>query len=80
MIFVKSGELLKILKRVCFDQVFDIFQDQQSTQYEQLEVLVDQQQDEGKTLERVLDAHKNLAKLNKENESLYQDITSVLGG
>lgn len=79
VIFLRTGELSNILKRVCFDQVFDMVLDGNCSQRGNLQELVNQPEGEDEVLQRVIEAHKNLAKLNKENEHLYNDITNALG-
>lgn len=93
-IFVRQGELLNILERVCFDRVFNILLDtclrdtclrdtclRDTSRVEQgeLKPLVSFPESEQKILQRVVEAHRHLAELSKENEYLYKDITSALG-
>lgn len=79
VIFLHQGELSNILSRVCFDQVFNIiFEDKYSVKGEYKELL-NYPEDEKQVLQRVIDAHRNLAELDKGNEELYRDITSILG-
>ncbi len=75
VIFVKKGELLNILKRVCFDQVFKIISDDKLDNNGEYEELVSAQQDEKQTLERVIKAHEYLAEVDQKNEKLLKDIT-----
>ena len=77
-IFLKNSELKNIIKRVCFDQVFELIYDRGQKLNQEFLELSKEQQDEEQVLKRVLDAHKNLAQLDAENESLYRDITKVL--
>lgn len=78
VIFLTEGELTNIIKRVCFDQVFDLVFDREGHSLENMEELVSQPQNEEQVLKRVVEAHRNLARLSKENESLYTDITSAI--
>lgn len=78
VIFLKEGELTNIIRRVCFDQVFDLVFDGEGKSLENMEELVSQPQNEEQVLKRVVEAHRNLARLSKENESLYTDITSAI--
>lgn len=78
IIFLKQSELHNIIKRVCFDQVFELVFDDPKVAASEMTELVDANQDEHKTLKRVVEAHRYLAKINKENEQLYTDITSVI--
>ena len=78
VIFLKEGELNNIIKRVCFDQVFELVFDNPQQEPHELTELVQQPQDEQQVLRRVVEAHRNLAKLSKDNESLYTDITTAL--
>ncbi|WP_444998181.1 STAS domain-containing protein [Aliikangiella sp. IMCC44359] len=78
VIFMARGELNNIIKRVCFDQVFNLVFDNKRQPLDELEELVGQPQDDETVLKRVIEAHRSLAELSKENESLYRDITSAL--
>jgi anti-anti-sigma regulatory factor len=78
VIFLKRGELANILKRVCFDQVFSIVLDGDIKVSRDFKELPAQSQSEKQILQRVIDAHRDLAKLDKQNEKLYQDITGAL--
>ena len=78
VIFLKRGELDKIIKRVCFDQVFHMVYDDLDIQATEFKELVDQDQNEEQVLQRVLQAHRHLATISRDNESLYRDITLAL--
>lgn len=78
VIFVKKGELLNILKRVCFDQVFNIISDDKLKNEDQYEELVSGPEDEKKVLQRVIKAHEYLAEVDQKNEALLKDITKVI--
>jgi hypothetical protein len=78
VIFLREGELDKIIKRVCFDQVFQMVYEDPAIGTAEFKELVDHSQNEQQVLQRVLQAHRNLAKLSVENESLYRDITKAL--
>jgi anti-anti-sigma regulatory factor len=78
VIFLKRGELSNVLKRVCFDQVFTIILDDNIKSSIDFKELPTQSEGEKQVLQRVVDAHRNLAKLDKKNEQLYQDITDAL--
>jgi len=81
VIIVHHGELEKILKRVCFDQVFELVyvkpqdSDQMGQTFKELQA---GRQTEEQILQRVIGAHKNLASLDQKNEKLYRDITDSL--
>ncbi len=79
VIFLSRGELSNILRRVCFDQVFNIIVDHNNPEHGELRELTSQPQNEERVLERVVSAHKHLAKIDKGNEALYRDITGALG-
>ncbi|TQV71437.1 hypothetical protein FLL45_19985 [Aliikangiella marina] len=78
VIFLKKSELYNIIKRVCFDQVFELVFDDPKVAPAEMTELVDGNQNEQQTLKRVVEAHRYLAKINKENEKLYTDITSAM--
>jgi len=78
VIFLKKGELDKIIKRVCFDQVFDLVYDKNRQEGGDFKELVSNAQNEEQILRRVVEAHRSLAELSKENENLYRDITQAL--
>lgn len=79
IIFLKTGELANIIKRVCFDQVFQLIFNGELQPFEALEELVSNEQDEKQVLQRVIDAHESLAILSEKNRQLYKDITCSLG-
>jgi len=70
VIFLKSGELSNILKRVCFDQVFTIILDDNMKASGEFRELPSHSENERQVLQRVIDAHRDLAKLDKQNEKL----------
>ncbi len=78
VIFLKKGELSNIIKRVCFDQVFQIIYNTEQSEPAELQELVNDSHDEKQVLQRVIDAHRNLSRLNKDNDQLYKDITCAL--
>ena len=78
VVFVKKGELSNILKRVCFDQVFNIISDAKIDTLDDYSELKDVAQDEQEVLRRVIDAHKYLAKVDASNEDMFKDITQAL--
>ncbi|TQV82900.1 STAS domain-containing protein [Aliikangiella coralliicola] len=78
VIFVKKGELFNILKRVCFDQVFNIFVDDFSPLKGEYRELENTPQNEQQILKRVIEAHRSLASIDDQNEKFYKDITSAL--
>jgi anti-anti-sigma regulatory factor len=87
VIFLRSGELASVLKRVCFDQVFAMVLDKKPVNNLSFSPLVTPELEasetgsnnlsESKTLARVLEAHRCLAELDQKNQSLYQDITAA---
>lgn len=78
VILIAEGELLNILNRVCFDQVFNIVLSDSLSTGHNFEQLSNDEDDENKTLQRVVKAHQDLARLADENASLYKDITNAL--
>ena len=77
-IFIKTGELAHILKRVCFDQVFNIVSKPKDTggiDYVELDTVT---QDEKQVLKSVVDAHKSLAQISDANKSYFTDITKAI--
>lgn len=77
VIFMKPGELAHILKRVCFDQVFNIVNraSQEGSSYKELPQLP---QSEQEVLNSVLRAHKSLAEISPDNEHYFTDITKAM--
>lgn len=77
IIFMKQGELAHILKRVCFDQVFNIVNrsSQTDSSYKELPPLA---QSEQEVLNSVIKAHKSLAEISPDNEHYFTDITKAL--
>ncbi len=78
VILIPDNELLKILKRLCFDQVFNIVSSTHTQTEVNFEELSGDNQDEKDVLRRVIEAHKNLASLADSNESLFHEITRAL--
>ena len=72
VIFLKQGELSNVLKRVCFDQVFTIILNDNIKFSGEFKELPIQSQSEKQILQRVIDAHRDLAKLDKQNEKLLK--------
>lgn len=78
VIFISPGELAHILKRVCFDQVFNIISKpvgEGDIKFVELDTI---RQDEKQILASVVDAHKNLAEISESNQSYFTDITKAL--
>jgi len=78
VIFLRQGELNKVLKRVCFDQVFTILLDTEQQKQSGFKKLANLSQSEDEILQRVIEAHHNLAKIDKKNQAMYQEITAAL--
>jgi anti-anti-sigma regulatory factor len=78
VILIPENELLQILKRLCFDQVFNIVSSRPSQENVEFEELAYESQDERVVLQRVIEAHKNLASMADSNESLFHEITQAL--
>lgn len=78
IILIPENELFKILKRLCFDQVFNIVSSRLIRPEANFEELNCGNQDEKAVLRRVIEAHKNLAALADSNESLFHEITQAL--
>ncbi len=77
-IFIKSGELAHILKRVCFDQVFNIVSkpnDSDGIDYVELASVF---HSEKQILKSVVEAHKSLASISDANQNYFTDITNAL--
>lgn len=78
VIFLHTGELAHILKRVCFDQVFDIIAKPKNELDMNFVELSSVSKTEEQLLECVVDAHKSLADLSCENEHYFTDITRAV--
>ncbi len=79
VIFLHNGELAQILKRVCFDQVFNIVSKPKSEFDMEFVELAPISASDEKTLECVVAAHKNLAELSSSNAHYFTDITKAVG-
>lgn len=77
VIFMKQGELANILKRVCFDQVFN-FVNRSTEQGSSYTELPQQLKTEEEVMQSVLRAHKSLAEISPDNEHFFTDITKAL--
>ena len=77
-IFVENGELAHILKRVCFDQVFNIVSKSKSAESIDYVELAAVSQNEKQVLKSVLEAHKSLAQISDANQNYFTDITKAL--
>lgn len=78
IIFLQSGELAHILKRVCFDQVFNIVAKSNDDKKLDFLELASVTKNEQEVLQCVIDAHKSLAEISKVNEHYFTDITQAL--
>jgi anti-anti-sigma regulatory factor len=77
-ILIQQGELAHILKRVCFDQVFNIVSKANyDTSIDYIE-LAPVNQNENQILNSVIEAHKSLAQISERNQSYFTDITKAL--
>ncbi len=77
-IFIRTGELAHILKRVCFDQVFNIVsrpENNEGIEYVELASVI---QDEKQVLKSVVEAHKSLAQISDENKKYFTDVTNAI--
>ncbi len=79
VIFLKRGELAHILKRVCFDQVFNIVEKYKRAENLDFVELAFVTKNEEEVLECVVQAHRNLAEISEDNEHYFTDITKALG-
>jgi anti-anti-sigma regulatory factor len=77
IIFVKNGDILRILQRVCFDQVFNILADGKVLSSSQFFDISTLQMNENQTLETVIRAHQDLASLSASNKEMFKDITKL---
>jgi len=78
VIFLHNGELAQILKRVCFDQVFNIVSKPKNEFDMSFVELSPIPTSEEETLECVLKAHKDLAELSNDNAHFFTDITQAI--
>ncbi len=79
VIFLQKGELAHILKRVCFDQVFNIVAKSKDKGKPDFVELANISKNEEEMLESVVEAHRNLAELSESNQHYFTDITRALG-
>jgi len=79
VLFLQSGELAHILKRVCFDQVFNIIAKSKNKNDMNFVELNSISKSEDEVMEYVIEAHKNLAKISEKNQHYFTDITQALG-
>ena len=77
-IFIQTGELAHILKRVCFDQVFNIVSKPKESNGIDYVELASVSQDEKQVLKSVVEAHRNLAQISDANKSYFTDITKAI--
>ncbi len=78
IIFLHRGELAHILKRVCFDQVFNIIANSKEGNKMDFVELASVSKNEEEILECVLKAHKNLAEISESNRHYFTDITRAI--
>jgi len=78
VIFLRRGELAHILKRVCFDQVFNIVTQVKSSDDMDFVEIASVANSEENILKCVLEAHKNLAEISNKNSHYFTDITQAL--
>lgn len=78
IIFLKTGELSNIIERVFFDQVFKVILNVRKGGHDDLRELTNHEGDDNQVFQRVIDAHRHLAKLTEKNRELYRDITRTL--
>jgi len=78
VIFIQKGELAHILKRVCFDQVFNIVAKSQTSDMPKFIELESSPRSEEEVLDSVIQAHRNLAEISESNERYFTDITKAL--
>ncbi len=79
VVFLENGELAHILKRVCFDQVFNIVAQSKNKNDVSFVELVSISKNEEEVLDYVLDAHKYLAKISDKNQHYFTDISQAIG-
>ena len=78
VIFLRHGELAHILKRVCFDQVFNIVTQPKSNDDMNFVEISSVSNNEENILKCVIEAHKSLAEISEENNHYFTDITQAL--
>ena len=78
VIFLKKGELVHILKRVCFDQVFSIVEKSYRAENLDFVELATTKLNEEEVLDCVVQAHRSLAEISEDNKHYFTDITKVL--
>ncbi len=76
-IFIHQGELAHVLKRVCFDQVFNIISKPKDENDLDFVELVDVSKSEEEVLACVISAHKSLAEISDANHHYFTDITQA---
>jgi len=79
VIFLHKGELAHILKRVCFDQVFNIVAKSNGEHDMNFVELASVSKNEEEVLECVLEAHRDLAEISESNRHYFTDITQAIG-
>lgn len=79
VIFLLNGELAHILKRVCFDQVFNIIAKSNDAENLEFVELASVQKNEEEVLACVVEAHRSLAEISDDNKCYFTDITKALG-
>ncbi len=78
IIFLHNGELAQILKRICFDQVFNmVSKPKNEFDMDFVELSPISTSDEN-TLECVVKAHNDLAGLSSDNAHFFTDITQAI--
>lgn len=78
ILFLESGELAQILKRVCFDQVFNIIAKGETKEELSFVEVTSISKSEEEVLDYVIEAHKNLANISEKNQHYFTDITNSL--
>lgn len=78
VIFIQKGELAHILKRVCFDQVFNIVAKSNGADNLNFVELASISKNEEEVLACVVDAHRSLAEISESNKQYFTDITQAL--
>lgn len=78
VIFLRKGELAHILKRVCFDQVFNIISSPNQPEHLDFVELASIKKNEEQVLACVVDAHRSLAEISEDNKHYFTDITKAL--
>ncbi len=78
VIFLQKGELAHILKRVCFDQVFNIVDKTNHSEKLDFVELAPIAKNEDDVLACVVEAHRSLAEISEDNKRYFTDITKAL--